>query len=226
CQVVYTSPRPASLDRYYPQKYRAFGPLVTRVLAMFYRRRVSRWSRLMRIRGSVLEIGCGPGLMLAAFQWQGWRVLGIERDERLAAIARSHGVEVTTTPIEELSEDAQFHVIVMFNVLEHIDAPMPLLRECARRLQPGGRVIVSLPNFASWQAQIAGPYWFHLDPPRHLTHYTPETLRATLERAGLKLLSIDHVSVEHDPYGWVESTINRLTGRANTVTRFLMGIDS
>jgi hypothetical protein len=51
-------------------------------------------------------------------------------------------------------------------------------------------------------------------------------LAATLERAGLKFTGLRFASLEHDPYGWVESTINRVTGRANTLTRFFTGLDS
>jgi SAM-dependent methyltransferase len=230
CGVAYTSPRPTSADRYYPQRYRAYGPLLTRILGAFYRMRVARWAAWKRDGGSVLEVGCGLGLMLAAFSQHGWRATGIERNAEV--IARIHpmpGVEITTRAVEELPLEARFDLIVMFHVLEHIGDPVQLLRGCARRLAPGGRLIVNVPNFGSWQARFAGPKWLHLDVPRHLVHYTPKTLAATFERAGLKASEFRFVSIEHDPYGWVESASNRLTsrlaGRSNTLTRFLMGID-
>lgn len=174
----------------------------------------------------MLEVGSGLGLMLAAFHRRGWRTLGIERNKEVADKARrTQGVEVVITPVEALPPDMRFDLIVMFHVLEHIGEPVALLRECAKRLTPAGRLVANVPNFASWQAQFAGPKWLHLDPPRHLVHFTPKTLTETLERAGLRLVEISYTSPEHDPYGWVESTINRLTGRANTLTRFLMGLD-
>lgn len=230
CGVAYTSPRPLSADRYYPQRYRAYGPLLTRILGAFYRMRVSRWAAWKREGGSVLEVGCGLGLMLAAFSQFGWKATGIERNEEVVARIRPMpGVEITTIAVEELPVDVRFDLIVMFHVLEHIGDPVQLLRECAKRLAPGGRLVVNVPNFGSWQARFAGPKWLHLDVPRHLVHYTPQTLAATFERAGLKASEFRFVSIEHDPYGWVESASNRLTsrltGRSNTLTRFLMGID-
>jgi len=226
CGIAFTAPRPASLDPYYPQRYRAYGPLVTRLLQMFYGFRISRWARLKPQGGSVLEVGCGPGLMLAAFRRRGWKVLGIERNEAVAESARrALGLEIVTTPVAELPPGVAFDLIILFQVLEHIAEPVPLLRECARRLAPGGRVVMNVPNFASWQSRFAGPQWFHLDVPRHLTHFTPATLQNTLTRAGLELVEMRFASPEHDPYGWVESVNNRLTGRANTLTRFLMGFD-
>jgi 2-polyprenyl-3-methyl-5-hydroxy-6-metoxy-1,4-benzoquinol methylase len=226
CGVAFTMPRPASLDRYYPREYRAFGSLVTRVLSSLYDLRVSRWVRCQPKGASVLEVGCGPGLMLAAFHRRGWRVLGIERDERSAETARrALGLEIVAVPVEELPTDARFDLIIMFHVLEHIGDPVALLRECAKRLTPDGRLIVNVPNFLSWQSQFAGSKWLNLDTPRHLVHFTPLTLAETMKRAGLTVIEISFASLEHDPYGWVESTLNRLTGRSNTLTRFLMGLD-
>jgi len=214
------------MDRYYPQKYRNYGRIVCFVLGTLYKVRVSHWARLKPNGGSVLELGCGPGLMLAAFHRRGWRVLGIERNEQVAEMARrALGVEIVTTPVEALSADVRFDLIIMFHVLEHMARPVALLRECARRLAPGGYLIINVPNFASWQARFAGPKWLHLDLPRHLSHFTPKTLSVTLERAGLHLKEMSFASPEHDPYGWVESTISRITGRVNTLTRFLMRLD-
>lgn len=226
CHVVFTEPRPASLDRYYPIRYRGYGPLVTRILAAFYSARVNRWAKRYPTGKSVLEIGCGPGLMLAAFAKRGWKALGIERNEDAASRARqTPGVEVTAKPLNEMPLDARFDLIILFHVLEHIGNPVSLLKDCAGRLAPDGRVIVNVPNIDSWQSHFAGSLWLHLDVPRHLVHFSPHSLATTLEKAGLKLSDLRFASLEHDPFGWVESALNRITGRSNTLTRFLMGLE-
>jgi 2-polyprenyl-3-methyl-5-hydroxy-6-metoxy-1,4-benzoquinol methylase len=226
CRMVHTAGVPDCLDRFYPARYRAYGPVVTRFLDALYNLRVSRWARLHPGGGSVLEIGCGAGLMLAAFKRRGWRVLGIERNEAAAEIGRhSLHVEIVSSPVETLPLGAQFDLIIMFQVLEHVRDPIALLKECAKRLSPKGYMVANVPNFSSWQSKFAKAEWFHLDVPRHLNHFTPQTLEATLERAGLKLAQMSFASPEHDPYGWVESTLNRITGHSNTLTRFLMGLD-
>jgi len=164
--------------------------------------------------------------MLAAFRRRGWRVFGIERNEAAAETARQTlGPNTIATSMASLPADARFDLIVLFQVLEHIGEPVALLRECSRRLAPGGLLIANVPNFSSWQSRFAGSKWMHLDVPRHLIHFTPPTISATLERAGLKTVGMSFASLEHDPYGWVESTINRLTGRANTLTRYRMGLE-
>lgn len=227
CHMVRTAGVPDCLDRYYPARYRAYGPIVTRFLDALYNLRVSRWARLNPAGGSVLEIGCGSGLMLAAFKRRGWRVLGIERNEAAAEIGRhSFRVEIVSSPVETLPLDAKFDLIIMFQVLEHVRDPIGLLMECAKRLSPKGYLVANVPNFSSWQSNFAQAEWFHLDVPRHLNHFTPQTLEAALERAGLRPAHLSFASLEHDPYGWVESTLNRITGHSNTLTRFLMGLDA
>jgi SAM-dependent methyltransferase len=214
------------MDPYYPKRYRQYGFAPATLLNRLYEMRVTRWSQLRRKPGSVLEVGCGSGVMLAAFRRRGWDVLGIERnDEAAAAGRREQGVEILTGGVAGLPADARFDLIVLFQVLEHLADPVAVLSECARRLAPGGKVVVNVPNFSSWQSRFAGPLWLHLDVPRHLVHYTPETLANTLGRAGLRVSGLRFSSLEHDPYGWVESTISRVTRRHNTLTRCLMRLD-
>jgi SAM-dependent methyltransferase len=164
--------------------------------------------------------------MLAAFRRRGWQVFGTERNEAASEIARQNlGTGTIVTSIQDLPTNARFDLIVMFQVLEHISEPVSLLQESAKRLAPGGFLIANVPNFLSWQSRFAGTKWLHLDVPRHLVHYTPKSMADTLGRAGLTLSCMSFASLEHDPYGWAESTISRLTGHPNTLTRFLMGLD-
>jgi len=86
-------------------------------------------------------------------------------------------------------------------------------------------MIVAVPNFSSWQARLFGPSWFHLDVPRHRHHFSPTSLAAAFEKVGLRVVRTRFVSPEHDPYGWVQSALNRLGFRQNQLTRLLMGMD-
>jgi len=85
--------------------------------------------------------------------------------------------------------------------------------------------VVAAPNLDSWQAKACGRAWFHLDVPRHLFHFTPSSLERALEQAGLQITSIEFHSFEHDPYGWVQSILNRMRFPNNQLTRMLMGMD-
>jgi SAM-dependent methyltransferase len=214
------------MDRYYPPAYRGYSGLTKAALQALYRGRVRSWVNGSTEPGEVLEVGCGPGFMLDALRRRGWRVMGVERTDAMASHAREElGLDVIAGDVEDVPSDRSFDLIVLFQVLEHMTAPHETLAACAARLKPHGRLIVAVPNVGSWQARFGGPYWVHLDAPRHLFHFTPSGLRRQFERAGLTVTSTRFASFEHDPYGWVESSISRVTRRQNVLTRFLMGID-
>ncbi len=74
--------------------------------------------------------------------------------------------------------------------LEHVSEPAVDLEAARRLLTPGGAVLVTLPNFGSWQRRRFGTDWFHLDLPRHRSHFTPAGIRALLERTGFAVESV------------------------------------
>jgi len=227
CKTGFTHPVPENLNRYYPSQYRGYGGLTAAVLRTLYRIRARGWAKLKSSPGSILEIGCGPGLMLETFKSLGWTVQGIERTESVAEYARNElGIPVISDGIEKLPRQPSFDLIVMFNVLEHLPDPNAILDECVARLNPGGFLIINVPNLNSWQARFGGARWVHLDPPRHLIHFTPASLKRLLKNKGLEIDDVSFISWEHDPFGWLQSAINKFTGSYNVLTRYLMGMET
>lgn len=225
CDVSMTAPVPASLDRYYPMRYRRFSALAEGVLRAFYSWRVRGWLGRLERPGKALEIGCGDGWMLDALR-RGWRVVGIERSVPAARVASAdRGLPVFVGGLEAIRASACFDLIVMFHVLEHLFDPVGTLRACAALLRPGGHIVLALPNSSSWQSRLTGSDWMHLDVPRHLWHFSPGALRTALERAGLRTERFSFVSPEHDPYGWVQSGLNRLGFQQNVLTKLIFGLD-
>ncbi len=221
-----TSPIPEDLSPYYPNTYRQYSPLAAWVLKRLYGVRVRRWLSAFDQPGTVLEIGCGDGTMLSMFQERGWAVLGTERTEDMAQAAREiSGVPVLVGDVDTLTPDQKFDLIVLFQVLEHIIEPEEVLAEITKHLNPGGKALISVPNFASWQSSYGRDLWFHLDVPRHVNHFSLETMRPVLADAGMTVVSADTSSLEHDPYGWVQTVLNRLGFPQNRLTRLLIGMD-
>jgi SAM-dependent methyltransferase len=81
----------------------------------------------------------------------------------------------------------------MWQSLEHVHQPLRVLREARRLLVTGGTLVISVPNIDSLPFRWFGAAWFGLDLPRHLTHFTPPTLRLMLEKAGFRVRSLELV---------------------------------
>ncbi len=101
-------------------------------------------------------------------------------------------------------------MVVLWHVFEHLKHPDQTIEEIHRILKPGGKLIIAVPNFSSWQARWAGEHWFHLDLPRHLFHFPLSALRRLVEDRGFEYLSAHHFSLRQNPFGWVQSAMNRL----------------
>jgi SAM-dependent methyltransferase len=183
--------------------------------------RMARWSRVrMAVRllppgGRVLDVGCGRGLFLRMLQERGYQVRGTELSAATAAQATSE------VPIDtgELSPGryppASFDLISIWHVLEHLRRPDEVLAACHEALAPGGALVIAVPNFASIQARLGGPHWFHLDLPRHLFHFTPETLERLLRHSGFAVERLTTGQWEMDPFGLLQTVLNRLGLRPN-----------
>jgi SAM-dependent methyltransferase len=225
--VGFNYPQPDKLDPYYPPNYRRYGQVASSILKILYSLRIRRWVKRFERPGIALELGCGNGMMLYSLMQMGWHVVGIERSLEMAAFSRHRvGLPIFAGGLEAVMPKPCFDLIILFQVLEHMPDPLTTLRQCANLLNPLGKLIIGVPNLDSWQAKYAGPDWFHLDVPRHLFHFSPTSLRNALCLANLTIADISYVSLEHDPYGWIESILNKKRSQQNMITRQLMRLDS
>jgi 2-polyprenyl-3-methyl-5-hydroxy-6-metoxy-1,4-benzoquinol methylase len=79
----------------------------------------------------------------------------------------------------------------MWHVLEHVDDIRWQIQQLHRLCKPGGRIIIALPNYKSYDGQHYKAEWAAYDVPRHLNHFNKETLIKILEESGLR-----HVKTE------------------------------
>lgn len=137
--------------------------------------------------GRALDVGCGRGDLAAALIARGWRVDGVEPSQRASEIACARGVTIVGPTVEHAAlTPGGYDLVVMRHSLEHMLDPVGDLGRVREALRPGGRLVISLPNFASWQRRCFGARWFHLDLPRHRVHFSPASLRLALAGAGLQ----------------------------------------
>ena len=132
-------------------------------------------------RADILEVGCGTGGNLAMLSRFG-TVTGVERDEDAAAMARERGIAPVLEgelPCQIPGLNGQYDLIVLFDVIEHVDADGASL-ECLRTgLRPGGRIVLTVPAFNFLWSQ-------HDVENHHKRRYRRTDLRGLATGAGLQ----------------------------------------
>jgi SAM-dependent methyltransferase len=190
---------PEQLGALYPEVYGPYAEPAGVIAAVSHVIRAAQGARALRRfplaaatgqRG--LDVGCGRGDLAAEFVKRGWTMTGVEPSENACAAARARGVDARAGTLATVAlEPSAYDFAVFQHSLEHTLDPRGDLATVAAALKPGGAIAVTVPNFASWQARRFKDRWFHLDLPRHRTHFTPAGLDAALTRAGLRAERID-----------------------------------
>jgi SAM-dependent methyltransferase len=153
-----------------------------------------RRKELLRYKsgGALLDLGCSSGGFLATMKGPAWRLFGIEMSQAVAEEAeRRSGARIFVGDILKAPyADASFDAITCFHVFEHLYQPFGVLRKVADWLKPGGVFYAMMPNIDSAGARIFRSYWYALELPRHLYHFSPVSLRRVCNLAGLEAVTV------------------------------------
>ncbi len=190
---------------YAPGRPRGAGAAAP-LLAAFDRRREALLRGACEPPGPLLDVGAGRGRFVAHARARGWDARGIEPSRREPA------PHVDPVAVEDAGvAPGSLGAITLWHVLEHVEDPGAVLGRLRGWLRPGGALLVGVPDLASFQARVGGPRWYHLDLPRHRTHFTAAGLRALLEGTGFEVVRTVHGGLEHNPFGLWESAVSRVT---------------
>ncbi|MES2324352.1 MAG: class I SAM-dependent methyltransferase [Pseudomonadota bacterium] len=180
------------------KRFRKFVMKRHKMLAMLH----SRIAQSPSPQINVLDVGCGWGellqLMMASLPRQLLgRVVphGVEISRELSRLSdeklRPLGGRCVHASAQDgilMFEEDYFDVIVMASYLEHEANPLAVLENCRRRLRENGSIIVKVPNFNCINRMIRGPRWSGFRWPDHVNYFTPATLRAIADLAGLEVV--------------------------------------
>lgn len=215
---LFPMPDPGRIQSFYPAEYYGeptakFEPLVEFGVRLGAKLRVESLVGDLPSGSKVLDIGCGRGVMLRALLDLGHEAHGVEIAPEAASGADPRAqIRIAPQLAKASYEENSFDAVIMWHVLEHLPHPDEALAEIRRILRPGGRLILAVPNFGSLQSRRTGNDWFHLDLPRHLYHFTPETLQRLLAGNEFHYESVRHLAMLQNSFGWLQSILNRFSG--------------
>ena len=152
---------------------------------------------------TALDVGCGAGLLCEPLARLGAKVTGVDASPEVIAVARQHAsamglsIDYRAGDVQELK--GQFDLVTSLEVIEHVAEPAAFLKALARRLAPGGLLILSTPNATGWSKLMMITLGEGLGRIPRGTHdfdkfISPERMKVLLADAGLQCLDAEGIA--------------------------------
>ena len=172
--------------------------------------------------GNILDVGCGTGAFLKTMQQAGWQITGLEPDETARRKAKELYNLDLDGPDKLFALPANsFDAITMWHVLEHVHELHNYIKTLKNLLKPRGKLFIAVPNYTCYDEKIYREFWAAYDVPRHLYHFSPQSM--------YKLLSIHNMQVVSTKPMWYDSFYVSMlsekykTGSTNIFRAFITG---
>lgn len=203
CKNGFTYPIPKNLSKFYYREYwispGIIGFIRKRTYKLFQLRRKLIVEKYLS-RGDILDVGAGEGVFAQILK-NTFQVTSI--DTKFANIKNKNVLKVEFL---KWITHKKFDAIVFWESLEHVPNPKQYLVKAHKILKKGGMIFIECPNFDCLESILFKKYWYHLDPPRHLSHFTKVGLGNLLKSTGFK--DINHLGVlapEYTVWGLISS---------------------
>lgn len=236
CNLIYTNPRPDTMgiSKYYQsEEYISHSNTNKGLINKLYRsiREITRSGKIKRIeqlvpqRGKLLDYGCGTGEFLATAKSKGWVTEGIEPEISAREQAlQNHGLNIKTpAQIVEFQND-EFDVITLWHVLEHVHDLHDTLSQFHRILNKNGYLVIAVPNVESTDAQSYKEFWAAYDVPRHLYHFSMDSLSQLMDSHHFSLVSTGKLFF--DPFYISMLSEKYKSGSINYLNAFMKGLQT
>lgn len=170
----------------------------------------------------ILDLGAGTGDFLKVCKNNNWEVLGIEPSLDAREIATKKGIHLR----ESLADitDQKFDVISLWHVLEHVDNLKSTIKTLKSLLNPGGRIIIAVPNYKSYDAQFYKEHWAAFDVPRHLWHFSQSAIHKLFSEVAMKVDKT--LPMKFDSYYVSLLSEKYKSGKSNPIKAFYRGFIS
>ncbi len=201
CTLAYTWPRPkeSEISAYYKsEEYVSHSStnkgLVNKVYGFVRNYTLKQKIKLIQrvsFGKNLLDIGAGTGHFVSIAQKNNFSVVGLEPDEDARKQAKNiHNLDLLDLNDLAMLPNNSFDCITMWHVLEHVYNLSKDVKTIASKLKTKGVWIIAVPNYTSHDAKFYGEKWAAFDVPRHLYHFTPESVKNIIEEQGLEMIEI------------------------------------
>ncbi len=235
CDFIFVNPRPdvQEIGKYYKsEEYISHSNnkngLLNKVYHIIRKRNHGKKYELIsnfKSNGKLLDIGCATGEFLNYVKKNNWETVGIEPDSDAREFAKT-AYNLNVQPEVYLNElkSESFDIITMWHVLEHVHELKERLEQIQRLLVKNGVAIIAVPNAACYDSKIYSEYWAGYDLPRHIYHFTQETIIKLFERHNFKFEK--RVPMKYDAYYISMLSEKYKSGSKNLVKAFFNGYKS
>jgi len=216
CDFVYVNPRVSNEDlpKLYSENYfnnSQYGYLEYEATAHLRKKNFERWYKdiskfLSPEKGKVLDIGCASGYFLETLRNKGWEVQGIELDSEMIKVLHEKNIPVYTNTLNTFETSEKYHLITLFDVLEHLPDADKTFEKLAAMLHPEGVIALITPDVSSFQHSLFGKRWFQFKPQEHIHYFSPKTLQKVILPHHLKMVHIQ----KSGQYADMDFMLNRL----------------
>jgi 2-polyprenyl-3-methyl-5-hydroxy-6-metoxy-1,4-benzoquinol methylase len=234
CTFKFTNPRPdiESIGSYYEsEEYISHSNTKTGIINRAYhvvrsittKQKVELINRYAPAKGSILDYGCGTGVFLTACKKDGWKVQGVEPNDKARELATESAGTTIAKDLGEVSNE-KFNVITLWHVLEHIHTLNETISQLISHLTEDGVLVVAVPNADSHDAKQYKENWAAYDVPRHLYHFTQPTMKRFLKRHKMQLEEV--LPMKFDAYYVSMLSEKHKEGKTKMISSVLNGYKS
>ncbi len=178
-----------------------------------------------KITGNLLDIGCGTGAFLNCIQQAGWHSTGLEPDDnaRKKAASLYHIHPMPSNELFNLIPDS-FDAITLWHVLEHVHQLHEYVDQSKKLLTDDGALIIAVPNYTSADARIYKSSWAAYDVPRHLYHFSPDSMKTLMHLHGMQVKEM--LPMWYDSFYVSMLSEQYKNGKGNLISAFISGLRS
>jgi 2-polyprenyl-3-methyl-5-hydroxy-6-metoxy-1,4-benzoquinol methylase len=177
-------------------------------------------SKYVLTNSSVLDIGCGRGYLLDEAKIYNWRLEGFDYSLTCVKYAKNKlNLNVTNGDINKDIYRRKYDLIILNQVLEHLDNPIGVLKRCNLLLKKNGIIYIATPNVNSWLAKVYQKKYEYFIPPEHIGYYDQYSLKNVLLKTNFKILFKSTWSYRENFSGIIKELIQILKLKSKVPSR-------